>query len=188
VETYTGKQFWPLDPRPEDVCIEDIAHSLSMQCRFNGHCSRFYSVAEHSVIVAKELEARDYYPGVQLEGLLHDAAEAYICDIPRPLKRHIASYSSIEYKVQKAIFEAFNLPMITANHLAYMIKDIDTSLMVYEAESIMPNANNWTSEYNTIPLKIKHVLGLSPQEAEKQFLDMFNYLTEQLRSDWDGVL
>ena len=69
-----------------------------------------------------------------------------------------------------------------------MIKDIDTSLMVYEADYIMPNVGNWAGKYNTIPLKIKPVLGLSPQDAERQFLDMFNYLTEQLKCDFDGVL
>ena len=181
VETFTGRKFWPLDPRPEDVCIEDIAHSLSMQCRFNGHCSTFYSVAEHSIIVAKELAARDYYPGIQLRGLLHDAAEAYCCDIPRPLKKHIVMYSGIEFVVQKAILAHFDLPVKILNHLAYLIKDIDTSVMVYEAEQIMPNMNNWTNGYATMPLKLKHVLGLSQKEAKKQFLDMFNKLINELK-------
>jgi len=181
IETFTGKQFWPLDPRPEDVDISDIAHSLSMQCRFNGHCSRFYSVAEHSIIVAKELAARDYYPGVQLRGLLHDAAEAYICDIPRPIKRHIGYYVGLEYKVQKAIFEAFGLTPETKNHLSYMLRDIDNALLKYEAKNIMPNNQNWAKSITGLDLKLKPVLGLSPQEAKKQFIEMFHKLTDELK-------
>lgn len=57
IQTFTGRRFWPLDPRPEDVCIEDIAHALSLKCRFGGHCTRFYSVAEHSVHVSNYVPA-----------------------------------------------------------------------------------------------------------------------------------
>ena len=77
LQTYTGIQFWPLDPRPEEIDIQDIAHALSLLCRFNGHCQRFYSVAEHSVHVSTILA-----PEFGLWGLLHDAAEAYLSDIP----------------------------------------------------------------------------------------------------------
>ncbi len=86
IATYTGKQFYPLDPRPEDVCLEDIAHSLSNLCRFTGHTDtdRFYSVAQHSVICSTIVA-----PEAALLALLHDAAEAYLGDISRPLKRDL---------------------------------------------------------------------------------------------------
>ena len=76
--TYTGRQFWPLDPRPEDICIRDIAHHLSLCCRFNGACRVHYSVAQHSVMVANILPAP-----LRFWGLMHDATEAYVGDMVR---------------------------------------------------------------------------------------------------------
>lgn len=84
IQTFTGKQFWPLTPKAEDVCIEDIAHALAFKCRFGGHCKTFYSVAEHSCRVAEILR-----PEHQLIGLLHDAAEAYLPDVAAPIKSAI---------------------------------------------------------------------------------------------------
>lgn len=90
LQTFTGRQFWPLSPHPEDFDIEDIAHALAMKCRFNGHCISFYSVAQHSVLVAMECKRKwPDRPELPLWGLLHDLAEAYLPDIPRPLKRTI---------------------------------------------------------------------------------------------------
>jgi hypothetical protein len=88
ISTYTG-QFHPFAPQADEVRIVDIAHSLSMLCRFNGHCRRFYSVAEHSYWVADRL-LHEFGSDVALVGLLHDAAEAYLGDIVRPLKRRLS--------------------------------------------------------------------------------------------------
>ena len=82
VSTYTGKQFFPLDPQQDQVDIEDIAHGLAYQCRFNGQTRYFYSVAQHSLIVAGLVPKRLY-----LAALLHDAAEAYMGDMVKPLKQ-----------------------------------------------------------------------------------------------------
>ena len=106
--TYSGIEFWPLDPRPEDVRIEDIAHALSMQCRFAGHCDRFYSVAEHSIRVADLVPRED-----KLWALLHDASEAYLVDLPRPIKRHSEigkHYRIAEDVVMEVIARKFGLP------------------------------------------------------------------------------
>jgi hypothetical protein len=94
MQTYTGRQYWPMDPRPHEVYIEDIAHSLSLQCRYAGHCIKFYSVAEHSVLIARHLAATRA-PEVAFAGLLHDAPEAYCVDIPRPLKPYLTNYKAI---------------------------------------------------------------------------------------------
>ena len=107
MQTYTGRQFWPLDPRPEEVVIEDIARALSMQCRFAGHCAKFYSVADHSVRVSM---LADENSTLALAGLLHDAAEAYVVDVPRPLKRFLPGYKEIEREVARAIEKRFGLP------------------------------------------------------------------------------
>ena len=85
ITTYSGKPFFPMDPRPEEIRIEDIAHSLSMQCRFNGHTKWFYSVAQHCSIMAEAMMS-DGYAEYAFEALMHDAAEAYIGDLIRPVK------------------------------------------------------------------------------------------------------
>ena len=105
LSTYTGKKFFPYDPRPEQICIEDIAHGLSMLCRFVGQCRFFFSVAEHSIAVARLLPAN-----LKLFGLLHDASEAYLADLPRPVKAGLPEYKAIEANVERVIAEKFELP------------------------------------------------------------------------------
>src|SRR5271165_7548492 len=83
IQTYTGRVMYPLDPRPEEINIIDIAHALSNLCRFTGHVRTFYSVAEHSVRVSQHCDPKD-----ALWGLLHDASEAYLADMSRPMKRY----------------------------------------------------------------------------------------------------
>jgi hypothetical protein len=104
MQTFTGRQFWPLDPRPDEVFIQDIAHALAHQCRYAGHCRRFYSVAEHSVLLA-----RNVHPKHRLWALLHDASEAYLVDLPRPVKRHLPAYVDAERVVMDAICRRFGL-------------------------------------------------------------------------------
>jgi hypothetical protein len=130
IQTYAGRQFWPLDPRPEDICIEDIAHSLANQCRFNGHCSKFYSVAEHCFHVSKAVPWM-----FSMEGLLHDAAEAYLADVPRPIKPFLAGYKEIEDNILKVIYQKFMVK--PGPHK--IIKAYDDAILADEAEQIMPN-------------------------------------------------
>lgn len=99
-----GNRIWPLDMRPEDVDIQDIAHALSNICRFGGHCREFYSVAQHSVLVAGRVSAEN-----GLVALLHDAPEAYCGDVVRPLKQDLVGFSDIESDIWLAIAEHFGL-------------------------------------------------------------------------------
>lgn len=103
--TYTGKKFYAGDPSPDSICIEDIAHALSLTCRYSGHCSKFYSVARHSIEVAQVLPDE-----LKLKGLLHDASEAYLTDVPSPFKSLLHGYRDLETKVSDAIFKRFGLP------------------------------------------------------------------------------
>ena len=107
IETYTGIAFYPLDPRVSEINIDDIAHSLSLKTRFNGHCDQFYSVADHSIRVANKVHFLDEFAkfttleernALCRRALLHDAAEAYLCDIPAPIKPHIKGFNLIEKK------------------------------------------------------------------------------------------
>ncbi|MDO4254358.1 MAG: hypothetical protein Q4C81_04310 [Kocuria sp.] len=94
MQTYTGRRFYPLDSRPEDVDVVDVAHALSMQCRYNGHVRLFMSVAEHCVLVSRLVPSEH-----ALWGLLHDATEAYVGDMVRPLKLHMPEYRAVEDRV-----------------------------------------------------------------------------------------
>jgi hypothetical protein len=105
IETVSGKHFHFLSPSPDEIDIHDIAYALSNLCRYTGHCSSFYSVAEHSVYVASLLPSE-----LRLAGLLHDAAEAYLGDVNSPLKRLLPDYKKIEKRVEEAIANKFKLP------------------------------------------------------------------------------
>ncbi|QIG65782.1 HD superfamily hydrolase [Ochrobactrum phage vB_OspM_OC] len=168
MQTATGGKYWPIDPRPEEVSIEDIAHALSLMCRFNGHCNEFYSVAEHSYYVSLLVP-----PEYALEALLHDASEAYIADIVRPAKRFIDGYVDIEDRNMKAISERFglNYPMSPE------VKRADTILLATEAKQIMvKEPDDWKlAEEAHLTLKIQC---LGPKEAEELFLERFNELTQ----------
>jgi hypothetical protein len=168
IETYSGKYLHFLDPREEEIEIEDIAHSLSMECRFGGHTSRFYSVAEHSILVASLLP-RD----LQLAGLLHDASEAYLRDIASPIKQYIGNYKEIEHGLMTVIANkyGFNWPM------APEIKQADTVALKIEARNLLPSkGESWIHLYPTdYDVDIKpHCL--APDQAEAVFMAAFNDL------------
>jgi len=107
ITTFSGIQFWPLLPDPDHIRVDDIAHALSQQCRFAGHVRLFYSVAEHSVHVSQLCRPED-----ALWGLLPDAPEAFLCDIPAPLKElpQFEPYRAAERILQRAIAQRFGLP------------------------------------------------------------------------------
>ena len=108
IGTYTGKHFYPLDPKAEDICIEDIAHSLSNLCRFNGHTKRFYSVAQHSLNVERFIKKLSWGERLRLYGLMHDFAEAYIGDMTTPYKvtfGHLVT--DTEKEIMNKVYERF---------------------------------------------------------------------------------
>jgi hypothetical protein len=106
LQTYTGKVLHPFNLWPGDFVIEDIAWSLAHQCRYNGHTKMFYSVATHCILVAHFLPRR-----LKLEGLLHDASEAYLSDLPSPIKQVMPEYCRIESAVEDAIAAQYRLAM-----------------------------------------------------------------------------
>ena len=106
LQTYKGVQFWPMDARPEEVDIGDIAHALAHQCRFGGHTNSFYSVAQHSVIVSNNVPNH-----LAVQGLLHDATEAYIVDVPTPIKKYLTNYKEIEHGLAKVIGRRFGVEL-----------------------------------------------------------------------------
>ena len=177
IQTYTGRQFWPLAPRVEDVDIEDIAHSLSLLCRYNGHCREFYSVAEHSLHVAKVVVETPNWPadyGLGLAALLHDASDAYLADIPRALKPYLTGYHAAKARVQTVIHEALGLRR--PYEYAPYIKPIDTLILVDEAIALMPvESIAWHERFGQ-PLGVE-IASLPPRRAEREFLEMFRSLS-----------
>ena len=164
IQTYTGKKFYPLNPGVEDICIEDIAHALSMQCRFTGHCKFHYSIAQHSVLVSYLSDDKD-----RMHALLHDASEAYICDLSSPLKRSVrfAEYRKIESVLQAAILRKFGLDEKEPSS----VKTADLTMLGIEAKTLLfPIHPEWKLPIKPPPFA---VIEMSPQEAEKIFLDRF---------------
>lgn len=131
-QSFTGRKVWPLDLHSDEVDIRDIAHALSNECRFAGHCKAFYSVAQHSVLVAHYLPER-----LKKHGLLHDASEAYLKDMPRPIKHHpgMAFYRQAEARAMEAIWAAFSLPILT-HHEAMLLKQADDQALATERRDL----------------------------------------------------
>jgi len=170
IRTVSGIAFWPLDPRADEVRIEDIAHALSNICRFGGHCSEFYSVAQHSVWVAKHVAAER--PELALHALLHDAAEAYVGDVVQPLKGYAriceSMFSTVERRIQDAISEAFGLRPLTVQEDQF-IRDADALALATEARDLMGNP-----QWPDLPLPAAgHVFGHTPTFSRVTFLDRF---------------
>ena len=165
MQTYSGRSFWPLDPHPEDVDIEDIAHALSQICRFTGHCENFYSVAEHCVHVSYIVPSED-----ALWGLMHDAAEAYVCDVARPLKRFLTNYKSIEDAVMVAICDRFGM----GHEMPETVKRADNAMLAAEKEQLMkPAPANWCLPEPAANIEIEC---WPPLIAKLKFLARFNTL------------
>lgn len=168
ITTVSGRYYWPLDPRVEEVFISDIAHALSMQCRFGGHLPFFYSVAQHSVLVANILPSQE-----RLVGLLHDASEAYIQDVVRPIKNHLTNYKEIERLNEVVIFSKFGL----SYPISDAVKEADDCILATEWRDMRtPRPDDDVQKYGGNPIDNK-IVPWSPEVARKQFLDMFYSLT-----------
>jgi hypothetical protein len=165
IQTYTGKKFWPLDPRPDEICIEDIAHALSQKCRYTGHCREFYSVAQHSVLVASQCEDPVW-------GLLHDAGEAYLPDVARPVKRAIPEFQQIEDRILKAVAERFGLSWPIPD----CVHETDVRLLATEKLELMGTPpSEWFSLEQVEPLDVV-IVPWTPPSAEVKFLKVFHDL------------
>lgn len=126
IRTISGKKFWPLNPRAEDVDIEDVAHALSLMCRYNGHLPYLYSVGQHSLNVYRRSSC--------LWGLLHDATEAYLPDVPRPIKTQLPFFRDIEWRLCTVIAEALELPLVGLNS----VKTADAEVLQWEYQYFRP--------------------------------------------------
>ena len=139
ITTYRKLRFDPLNPAIETIDEYDIAHALSLLCRAGGHFAHFYSVAQHAINCASEAAARGYSRRVVLGCLLHDASEAYLSDITRPVKKHLPRYLEIEENLQNAIYRKWLTTPLTQEECA-LIREIDDTLLYHEFLNIMNEA------------------------------------------------
>ena len=168
MNTYTGKHFSVIHPDKDSIDVVDIAHALSMLCRGNGHVKHFYSVGQHCINCAKLAKARGYSREVQFACLLHDASEAYMADVIRPIKKDLPYYQEIEHKLLHVIFEKYGI-------LEYLedtrVKAIDDALCHYDLRNLM-NVDIEVECLEYIPdISYKH-----PMEVEKEYLEVFDEL------------
>ena len=174
IGTYTGKAFYPMDPRPDEVDIEDIAHALSQTCRYAGHTRVPFSVAQHSVLVSRHVP-----PEFRLWGLLHDATEAYICDIPRPLKGHLTNYKYIEDHLMSVIAKKFGLK----GTIPPEVKEVDNRILWDERAAFFKKVPDQPWDLTAKPLGIK-IHPLPPEEAKAEFLLRYwQYTHEEIKDE-----
>lgn len=176
IETMLGRKFYLLDDNPRFDIVE-IAHALSMQCRYTGHTKRFYSVAEHSCLVAYIM--REAGLGDPFEGLMHDATEAYLSDIASPWKVLLPDYKALDKRLETKARQFFGLPeAITAG-----CKKADWVALFVEAYQLIPSkAADWIAPEGVKDMAESFIrtdatpLGMPPLDANRAFMAAFNAL------------
>lgn len=175
IMTYSKKMFDPLHPKTELIDIEDIAHSLSMLCRANGHFKSFYSVAQHSINCMKEAKARGYSHRVQLACLLHDGSEAYLSDVTRPVKAELPRYLEIETPLQNVIWNKWlDAPLSDEEYT--QVFQIDDDILAHEFLNLMDTPLT----DHTPPLASQPEFGFAGfDKSTQEFLALFYQLTAE---------
>lgn len=163
--TYTGLVINPLDPDPDKIVIEDIAHHLALECRYNGACKFLYTVAQHSVIGSHYVSFDD-----RLAFLLHDASEAYMRDLVHNIKYNIPFYREAEERLQKVIYKKFNIVDFDQEE----IKRVDYALMAAEVKVLMSSTQGWVFPWPALDVNI---IEWPWRMAEDLFLDNYYRLT-----------
>jgi hypothetical protein len=168
MQTFSGGAVWPTDMKPEDVNIYDIAHGLSKLCRYGGQCLRFYSVGEHSVHVCDA--APDEH---KLTALLHDASEAYLVDVPRPLKPALLNYKELEGAIEQAVAQRFG----TAYPLPPEVKTLDNRILADERfQNMAKPPRPWVDNGEALGVRLQF---WTPEKAAFEFLARFYQLGGQ---------
>ena len=171
LQTFSGLKFYPLDPRPEEIDIKDIARALSHMARFNGHTNQFYSVAQHSVMCADL--APDQF---RLEALLHDASESYIADLVRPAKVNLPDYLKMEEGIQRAINHKYGV----SYPISPIVKEIDNRMLVTEARFLLrhhKDGSDWWRAPDAPPPYDIQMRAWTPEHARQRFIESFNILS-----------
>ena len=188
MHTSLGNRFFPADPRPEEVFIEDIANGLALDCRYagQGRTDRFYSVAEHSLHMTSYAWDRGWPADALMAVLLHDAAEAYINDLPRAAKMAVGEgYAQIEWDLQSVIEDKFGIRSIAYHKWKDKIKDLDRRIVSNEKAAIMEHPQSWAHD-KFAPLPGVVIECWSPTEVKERFLRMFYRLQDRIEKEGNG--
>lgn len=172
IRTYSGIMFDPLSPEPALIRIEDIAHALSMLCRANGHFKTFHSVGQHSLECLEEARVRGCSRRVQLACLLHDASEAYLSDVTRPVKHSLPGYLAIEEPLQNTIWNKWISPPLSEEEKEQVF-EIDDVLLYHEFFSMtgVPLSREEPQLYSKPDFSF-----LPFQQCEEEFIRQFHSL------------
>lgn len=175
IETYTGKKFDIVDPKPDMVCIEDIAHALSQLCRFTGHTKYLYTVGQHSLYCSYLTPPED-----ALWALMHDASEAYAGDMNRPLKHFSEAgkhYQVVEERIQRAVCDRFGMPHAEPPS----VRLADNAMLYAEKAAVMPGKPEiWTKSWDNgdrTPANV-FISKMGSEKVERYFLNRFKQLTK----------
>lgn len=168
VSTFSGNRFYPLAARIDRIAIEDIAHGLAYQCRFNGQTREFYSVAQHSLVVAELVP-----PPLRMAALLHDAAEAYLGDMVKPLKVLLPAFAELEERVSALIAGAFGIDF--ADYAP--IKRADLIALATEKRDLMPHSSERWAYLDGIAALPARIVPMDPATAKARFLEAYQRLS-----------
>lgn len=160
----SGVKFYPLDPRPEEIVLFDVIHNLSNKCRYGGACKKFYSVAEHSVRVWAAMLCDGHSVELATLGLLHDVGEAYVPDVPRPLKAPLAWFKELETRIANIALEKFGVLNTPQAH--EVVKYYDDAILYDEMSQLMPAGEELKLYAPGLGVKITP---WSPKGAAKSF-------------------
>ena len=176
IETVTGRKFYYLKPTFD---IGEIAHALGNMCRFTGQSRRFFSVAEHSVLVSRIME--DLRLGDPMEGLLHDGVEAYLADVASPAKAVLKDYKALDKALDRAMRAEFKMPLektegcTTADWLA----------LFCEARALLPSkGKGWTGPPGLMEQAWQlpyHIGCWTPEDATSRFMDRMTDVRRRLK-------
>jgi uncharacterized protein len=168
IQTYTGSYFDFTDPENSEIDIRDIAHGLANLCRFTGHTREFYSVAQHSVLMAVAVGGEHGF-----KALMHDAHEAYVGDMASPLKALVPGFKEIEKRIEAAVLGRFGISL----PLPPVIKESDLRMLLTEQQALMtPPFNHWAARSVTTPYPDLVIRPWSTVDAERRFLLLFDEL------------
>lgn len=172
ITTYTGKHIDLLHPDPDMICIEDIAHALSLICRGNGQVKTFFSVGQHCINCAREALARGYSRRVAFACLLHDASECYLSDVPRPFKKTLSGYKEQEENLLDLIYQKYLGSPLNAKE-KQLLKEIDDDMLWFDLTHLLnePQEREAPEIHITIDYTVRAF-----EETEKKYLELYSFL------------
>lgn len=185
IETYTGRAFWPLDPirSREQLSVIDIAHALSNQCRYSGHVAWFYSVAQHCCLLASWASEHGHDALTCLQILMHDAPEAYLVDIPRPVKQYMPQYRVWDHAINDVIRDWMGWGGIP---IPAIIDELDGRIIVDERAQLMDKArtNDWGHRMAPVGVVIEP---WTPAQCEKEFLIRYAAYSKEVYGSYQYI-